>query len=696
MPASLRTRGGNLSIPAIRAAVCGAPPPDGDAERAGLRDLRAAGFDEVEDYVAWAAVEREEGRPDFAHHRANARAARDAGLEWVPFLWAHAAPAWVRAAPDWTPARCLEHGEPGPLPSLFAPGTERLVERWWRTAGAEIGGLAATVAVGFPADYGEVGYGCGMADWLLVPWGEVAHHHVGLWCGGPHGLGGADDAPRAPAELARAYRGRVTAWTEELLALAARAFPGARLEIKLGHGSEALAHGVDWSAVVHAAARAGATVRSTHSGLLPLATRRLASLCRSHGARFATEAPRGIGVGALRRRVLVDLAEGATSWFWFPEQHARVADERARAAAGAGAGIGPAERRVAALYPRRAIERDPGLGTAEALSLAHDALAAVADFAVLEEAQVEAGELEPFAALVVLDPTPDFDPRARLAPWLERGGVLILAHGGAVPRYAGAPAEGEAFFVGPGREEQRLLVGAGWGSRDNAGPAWGLDHPVAGRWTRGRARLLCARPAGASEVGCEVYAPRGARVTLWADGARILSAPLHGPGSLAGPLPPGAGPLVAIELAGEALRDGAAAEGDDRADEHGGATDEHGGAGTGHAAPDRECVDLLVRAILAGPPGAEVVAAPANPRVACEAGGPGVERVGRGLVLRGDGTPLAALAWLRAWLDGRLPVAPPAVDRDPAERDWVARWPDARLVLALAGRPEPERDGAME
>jgi hypothetical protein len=94
-----------------------------------------------------------------------------------------------------------------------------------------------------------------------------------------------------------------------------------------------------------------------------------------------------------------------------------------------------------------------------------------------------------------------------------------------------------------------------------------------------------------------------------------------------------------------------------------------------------------VREVLLGCPGAEIVPAPANPRVACGARGPGVERLGRGLVLRGDGTPLSALAWLRTWLDGRLPVAPPAIERDPDERAWVAAWADARLEI------EPARPG---
>jgi hypothetical protein len=655
MLGTLRTRTGNLSIEHIRAALCGRPAPDADEERAALPGLRAAGFDEVEDYVAWAVVEPEPGRPSFEHHRANAQAARRAGLDWIPFLWAHAAPDWARREPDWVPARCLEHDLPGPLPALCAEGTFRLVERFWRLAGRELAGLPSTVAIGFPADYGELGYGCGMADWLLVPFETVAHHHVGLWCG----AAGA----RTPdlIEFGRAYRGRITRWTERLLVLARSCFPSAALELKIGHGSEALAHGVDWNGVVRAAARAGAVVRSTHSGLLPLFTRRLAALCRTHGAAFATEAPRGIATADLRRRILVDLAEGTTSWFAFPEQDARLRADLDRAMNCAGRG--PARRHVAALYPRRAIDLDPGTGTAEVLGLAHDALAAVADFAVLDETQLEAGEHEPLSALIVLDRTPGFDPRAALAPWIEGGRVLILARGGAIPRYEGARAAGAAFAVEPGRDAQRLLIGAGWGGRADAAPAWGLEEPVAARWTAGRAGLLLTRPSASSggELCCELFAEHPTQVTLWADGGRILSVALHGPGRLAGHLPAGEGPLIAVAIEATAL--------------------------AADPAPDA-ARRLLVRDVLVGSPGAEIVHAPPNPRVACDPAGPGLERVGCGLVLRGDGTPLSALAWLRTWLDGRLPVPAPAIDRDPSEQSWIASWGGARLMLATSSARE--------
>lgn len=649
MLGDLPLRTGNLSVGRIRAAVCGRPLPDGAVERTQLPCWRAAGFDQVEDYVAWCATEPADGVDGYEHHRENAAAARAAGLGWVPYLWAHAAPSSVRSSADWIPARCREHGEAGPLPSLYAPSTWTLVERFWRRAGAELAGLPDAVAVGFPSDYGEVGHGCGMADWLLVPNGESAHHHLGLWCG-------EDEAravlPAEPAALSRAYRDNVTRWAARLLDLAADCFPGVPLELKLGHGSEALAHGCDWSALVRVAAERGVLVRSTHSALLPVFTRRLASLCRTHGARFATEAPRELETPVLRRRVLVDLAEGTTSWFEFPEQQEVVVRELGVVAECAGRG--PAARAVAALYPRRALDREPGLGTAEALSLAHDALAAVCDFAVLDETQAEAGALADLSALVLLDPAPDLD----VLDWVAAGGVLVQAHGGASPRYAGGVACAGAVRVEPGLQEHRLLVGAGWNARDDGAEAWGHGVPLPVRWTEARARLLVPRQAGEGEFAVELFADRACRVRLWADGSVVTEASVRGVARIECELPPAGGPLLAVDLE------------TDPASPRGG---------------DPRPLGVLVRAVEVGAVGAPRGEPDRSPRVYCEPGGPGVERVGAGLVLRGDGSPLSALAWLRTWLDGRLPVPAPALERDPEERDSCARIGGRTLRLSLSG-----------
>ena len=116
-------RTGNLGVERLRAARQGQPLPDPERERAEMPRWRALGFDAVEDYLFWELVEPQRGRFDWSFHRGNALAAHRAGLQYVVYPWVHAAPAWYRSRPDFVPGRCLEHGEPGPMPSPFAAST---------------------------------------------------------------------------------------------------------------------------------------------------------------------------------------------------------------------------------------------------------------------------------------------------------------------------------------------------------------------------------------------------------------------------------------------------------------------------------------------------------------------------------------------------------------------------------------------
>ena len=125
-------RTGNLSVWRLHAARHGTPPPDPREERELLPAWRALGFDAIEDYVAWQVVETAPGAWDFSHHRGNAQAAARAGLQYVVYPWVHALPPWWRAGPECVPARCVEHGRDGALPSPWAESTWRAAERFWR------------------------------------------------------------------------------------------------------------------------------------------------------------------------------------------------------------------------------------------------------------------------------------------------------------------------------------------------------------------------------------------------------------------------------------------------------------------------------------------------------------------------------------------------------------------------------------
>ena len=464
-------RTGNLGVERLRAARCGEPLPDPERERAELAAWRAQGFDAVEDYVFWELVEPERDRFDWSFHRGNAVAAHRAGLQYVVYPWAHALPEWFRASQDFVPGRCLEHGEPGPMPSPFAATTARAAARLLRAVRAGLGDVVDGIAAAFPADYGEAGFLSGVAGWLL---GEGSHHHTGLWCderearrafaaqardrhGTPGRMGAAwgldpelawehcpypadllmqcdELRPVWPAsaqptlahrlDFARFYQGAVTDLTHGLLELLAELFPRTPREVKLGHCSETLELGTDWHALVAAAAATGTTVRFTGSGMGELFTKRLASLCRSHGVPFATEGPREIPERYVIERVFTDLAAGTTSLFEYPEQMTvlRAPLDAVRPALGRR----PVRSPVALFYPTLDLSLQPGHGAPSVVAHCFDAFRRVSDVDLVDERQIAAGALEGLRGLIWLEG--GRVPAATLLAlqsWIEGGGVLV-------------------------------------------------------------------------------------------------------------------------------------------------------------------------------------------------------------------------------------------------------------------------------
>ena len=779
-------RTGNLGVERLRAARCGEPLPDPEIERAQLAAWRAQGFDAVEDYVFWELVEPQRGRFDWSLHRGNAVAAHRAGLKYVVYPWAHAVPAWFRASQDFVPGRCVEHGEPGPMPSPFAATTGRAAERWLRELRAGLGDSIDGLAAAFPADYGEAGFLSGVAGWLL---GEGSHHHTGLWCderearrsfaaqvrdrhGTPGRLGAAwgleaerawehcpypadllhprdDSRPRWPPgsvptllhrlDFARFYQGAVTDLTRRLLELLAELFPAATREVKLGHCSETLELGTDWHALVAAAAATGSTVRFTGGGMGELFTKRVASLCRSHGVPFATEGPREIPQRYVIERVFTELAAGTTSVFEYPEQMEvlRAPLEAVRPALGRR----PVRPAVALFYPTTDLALQPGHGAPSVVAHCFDAFRRTCDLELLDERQVAAGALTGLRALVWLEGG-DVPVATLLAlqRWIEGGGVLIAAaaeaprpidttgHLDAAAAVAlGAPmieqlapvatsALGyslaqppEAFVVHPGEIEARLLLGAGWHGRENGTWAWPLDGAapagplsasaqaelhaagalelnVPCRWSGARAAAYLLRPAAmAAATGGAPSSPGAAQLVIDAfvpPQAPPGPARVYVDGALLAEVGGGGTRRWCVPLARRGGRSLQPAEGDVLRVELEVDTHRPRPTGDSGSASDARELGVLVRRI------ALLGDAPADPQRATSAAAlaglrcdpRAARRVGQGWVLPGDGSPLSALAWLSTWIDGSIDGLPALqAARDPGGRLLVSELEGGRL-----------------
>ncbi len=94
---------GNLSVDYISHSPIGCAPnltyvPEIPSVES-LQQLKAQGLWGYEDYIAWGAVEREEGIWDWSHHLEVKRRVEAAGLVYIPYIWCHYPPVWLRKDP---------------------------------------------------------------------------------------------------------------------------------------------------------------------------------------------------------------------------------------------------------------------------------------------------------------------------------------------------------------------------------------------------------------------------------------------------------------------------------------------------------------------------------------------------------------------------------------------------------------------
>jgi len=346
-------RTGNLSVDYLMARVREEPPPP-EALLQELGECGAMGFTGVEDYISWVALEPSPGQPDWAHYDRNEKAVHEAGLRYGIFPWIHFAPQWVWERGDFEPAICAEHGQPTSSPSIWAPSTLRTYDAFYKVLGLHFAKKVDYVGVAMPADYGQVGYPAALANWVV----PVHHIHRGYWCGGSYAresfaasmlakyrrvevinhMWGAQFATRAdiafPLDQANAvwwsdfaewYYNSMTNFTVRLVEIARKHFPGVPLTVKVGHASEKVSFGSDYSAIPRMAAKHNFDV-SFQTSAPYLAVKRVSSACRFYGVRTIGDPPGPMDGNTFVRRLFNDISAGTDEYLDFPYNFLNMGD----------------------------------------------------------------------------------------------------------------------------------------------------------------------------------------------------------------------------------------------------------------------------------------------------------------------------------------------------------------------------------
>ncbi len=343
---------GNLSVDLLLQRQTGGAPLPPDTPEREVEAFVGLNISALEDYIAWALVEQRPGSFDFSYHRRNLDACRRHGFRYVAYPWLHVVPEWILADPGFTGFRCLEHDRECAWPSIFAPRTLEWMERLYAALAENLGGGLDALCVAVPTDYGEVAYPTGLADWVARLTPPRDHVHDGFWAGDRfarekfridllqrwESLARVNEAletrfssetdiiyPTAGSGVglrlyfAEFYLQSMADFVDRALAIARRYFPRIPISVKVGHGSELLCYGIDPTLIARAAAKHGATLRTTQASLPGLHQKRASAPCRFYGVPFASEPPADIGREKILRRIFLDAASGVREYFDYPE-----------------------------------------------------------------------------------------------------------------------------------------------------------------------------------------------------------------------------------------------------------------------------------------------------------------------------------------------------------------------------------------
>ena len=450
---------GNLSVQRLLRQQSGQKLPEPGAHNDLLEQLRELGCQAVEDYVAWAAVEKAPGQFDFEFHAANRDQCRRLGMQYIIYPWVHVLPDWIHAQSSWTRFQCLEHGKTVGWPSIFDSATLEHYDRFYDGI-AKMLGPPDAICVGLPVDYGELGYPTGVGAWVAQPMSPHDHVHAGFWAGDRWARQGWRDwleqtssshHSHSPALLERLHRFQSDDWNwndlqesgwlptfaryyesalnqflEQLIVLNKKRFPKVPLTIKVGHGGESIEHGVDPSAVAKIAARHQVTVRTTQATLPFVHQQRLASTCAHFGARYASEPPVNVSRNKLLERVYVDACVGVQDYFEYRQHWLSLADLMGQLRPHLSGDRSRTD--VAILFSRESIRHNPRFGFQPELQAMGELLRDRFDFSIHDEAMIRAGSLSRTSVALALDS--DMPCQDAVQEFVINGGVLICGPNG--------------------------------------------------------------------------------------------------------------------------------------------------------------------------------------------------------------------------------------------------------------------------
>jgi len=434
--------------------------------------VRALGFNGIESYVRWNAVEAVQSVFDWSYYDAEVAEAERHGLQWFPPVIqgpAYTLPDWFHDSPDHLGYECLEHLQRTEIQTIFSDVWPEYVQRFVAEFGKHYGpgNRLLGMRMGVSGTYGEVLYPTSAGAEMLYH-GHPLHTHDGYWAGGSEAvhsfqtwlrsrypsisdlnktwqaqyrsfedvqtfLPGAARTARQRLDFCNWYLDSMSDWADRWGGWAKEALPRHPVYQSVG-GWDAVLHGADFVRVTRDAAKRGVGIRVTNEGDNFAQnfgmTRLLSSATRFYGTRFGLEPANAATARGVVARLFGALVDGADHLFYYSSnlfandqaidkwvRYAPLLDRRAKPLID-----------VAVFYPDTANKLDDaGIRDPDGRFFRRVySLRASTDLDFVSEQMILDGALDRYKVLVFLwGNTTEKPVLDRIAQWVENGGTVI-------------------------------------------------------------------------------------------------------------------------------------------------------------------------------------------------------------------------------------------------------------------------------
>lgn len=477
--AKVRFYTGNLSVGYFREYWgTGKAGPGDSATDEFCKQMKDASVTAACDYLAWCRIEPEPGKWDWSFYDKSEQTLHSNGLQYNIYAWLHFPPKWFTQSPDYVPYRCLEHNEVVEQTSIWAPGTLKAYDHFYKALAGHFGNKIDFIRLSMPAEYGEIGCPTGMTDWLV----KQKHVHAGLWCGDQFArtdfkrdmkerygsIGKLNKAWgtefRSFTDVTYPLQSLVRCWrSEDLLRLSPsdrrstldfigwyydsntefarkaigivrKYFPNKEIIVSMGYGSQRTIFGNDDVGVARMCSQTKVACQTP--GNVPyFVMKSLSTPCHFYNVPYFTEPPGDVKPDAEVNRIWSDASCGTQTYFDYPPNLLRNRDIMAKYADYLD-GEQPVVD-VAVFFPTT-VHRLRNEDWPEQTITGANSLRDLLDYDLVDERMVQDGALSRYKILVMYEGSiVESSTLPQLRKWISDGGILIVRNFGSVETVEG-------------------------------------------------------------------------------------------------------------------------------------------------------------------------------------------------------------------------------------------------------------------